>query len=146
MKNYIHYGHTKFDRSMFTEIKNVDCSTKPKGGLWASDVNSKYGWKEWCDVEEFRNCNKENSFIFTISDNAKILCIESVGDLQSLPKVKDKFDLNFLSWYLLDFEKLAETYDAVEVSISSDFDLYYQLYGWDCDSIVVMNPDVIIEL
>ena len=44
------------------------------------------------------------------------------------------------------FEKLAEIYDAVEVSISSDFDLYYKLYGWDCDSIVIMNPDVVVEL
>ena len=54
--------------------------------------------------------------------------------------------MNFSSWILLDFEKLAETYDAVEVSISSDFDLYYKLYGWDCDSIVIMNPDVVVEL
>ena len=45
MKNYIHYGHTKFDKSVFNKIKNVDCSTKPKGGLWASDVESEHGWK-----------------------------------------------------------------------------------------------------
>ena len=146
MKNYIHYGHTKFDKSVFNKIKNVDCSTKPKGGLWASDVESEHGWKEWCNENEFRDCDKENSFTFTLSDDAKILYIESVNDLESLPKGKDKFGLNFSSWYLLDFEKLAETYDAVEVSISSDFDLYYKLYGWDCDSIVIMNPDIVMEL
>ena len=146
MKNYIHYGHTKFDKSVFNKIKNVDCSTKPKGGLWASDVGAEYGWKEWCNENEFRDCDKENSFTFTLSDDAKILYIESVNDLESLPKGKDKFGLNFSSWYLLDFEKLAETYDAVEVSISSDFDLYYKLYGWDCDSIVIMNPDIVVEL
>ena len=42
--------------------------------------------------------------------------------------------------------KLAEIYDAVEVSISNDFDLYYQLYGWDCESIVIMNPDIVVEV
>ena len=146
MKNYIHYGHTKFEKSVFNKIKNVDCSTKPKGGLWASDVESEHGWKEWCNENEFRDCDKENSFTFTLSDDAKILYIESVNGLESLPKGKDKFGLNFSSWYLLDFEKLAETYDAVEVSISSDFDLYYKLYGWDCDSIVIMNPDIVVEL
>ena len=146
MKNYIHYGHTKFDKDLFTKIKNVDCNTKPRGGLWASDINSKHGWKEWCNENEFRNCDKENSFTFTLSDDAKILYIESVNDLQSLPKVDDKFGINFSSWILLDFEKLAEIYDAVEVSISNDFDLYYQLYGWDCDSIVIMNPDIVVEL
>ena len=146
MRRYIHYGHRKFDKSVFNKIKNVDCSTKPKGGLWASDVNAERGWKEWCDAEEFRDCNKENSFSFVLADNAKVLYIDSVDDLKVLPKVDDKFGMNFSSWYLLDFEKLAETYDAVEVSISNDFDLYYQLYGWDCDSIVIMNPNVIIEV
>ena len=146
MKNYIHYGHTKFDKDLFTKIKNVDCNTKPRGGLWASDINSKHGWKEWCNENEFRDCDKENSFTFTLSDDVKILYIESVNDLQSLPKVDDKFGINFSSWILLDFEKLAEIYDAVEVSISSDFDLYYKLYGWACDSIVIMNPDIVVEL
>ena len=131
---------------MYTKIKNVDCNTKPRGGLWASDINTKHGWKEWCNENEFRDCDKENSFTFTLSDDAKILYIESVNDLQSLPKGKDKFGLNFLSWYLLDFEKLAEPYVAVEVSIISDFDLYYKLYGCDCDSIVIMNPDIVVEL
>ena len=55
-------------------------------------------------------------------------------------------NLNFSSRCLLDFEKLAETYDAIEVSISDDFELYYQLYGWDCNSIVIMNPKIIVEL
>lgn len=146
MKNYIHYGHTKFDKSMFNKIKNADCSTKPKGGLWASDVEAEHGWKDWCEAEEFRDCKEENSFSFVLSDNAKVLYIDSIDDLKVLPKIDDKFGMNFSSWILLDFEKLAETYDAVEVSISSDFDLYYQLYGWDCDSIVIMNPDVVVEL
>ena len=146
MKNYIHYGHTKFDKSVFNKIKNVDCSTKPKGGLWASDIEAEHGWKDWCEAEEFRDCKEENSFSFVLSDNAKVLYIDSIDDLKVLPKIDDKFGMNFSSWILLDFEKLAETYDAVEVSISSDFDLYYKLYGWDCDSIVIMNPDVVVEL
>ena len=146
MKNYIHYGHTKFDKSVFNKIKNVDCSTKPKGGLWASDVEAEHGWKDCCEAEEFRDCKEENSFSFVLSDNAKVLYIDSIDDLKVLPKIDDKFGMNFSSWILLDFEKLAETYDAVEVSISSDFDLYYQLYGWDCDSIVIMNPDIVVEL
>ena len=146
MRRYIHYGHTKFDKCIFTKIKNVDCSTKPKGGLWASDVEAEHGWKDWCEAEEFRDCKEDDSFSFILSDNAKVLYINSIDDLKALPKVDDKFGINFSSWILLDFEKLAETYDAVEVSISSDFDLYYQLYGWDCDSIVIMNPDIVVEL
>ena len=130
---------------MFTKIKNADCSTKPRGSLWASGTDVEYGWKDWCNAEEFRECKEENSFTFSLSPNANILYITSVNDLNGLPTVEDKFGLNFSSWVLLDFEKLSKEYDAIEVSISSDCDLYYKLYGWDCDSIVVMNPDIIIN-
>ena len=44
---------------------------------------------------------------------------------------------------MLDFEKLAEQYDAIKVSISSDYRLYRALTGWDCDSILIMTPDIV---
>lgn len=40
---------------------------------------------------------------------------------------------------------MSKDYDAVEVLISEDRRLYQQLYGWDCDSILIMNPDIVIE-
>ena len=44
----------------------------------------------------------------------------------------------------LDFEEMLRNgIDAVYVEISSDNRLYWALYGWDCDSIVVMNPAVV---
>ena len=142
MKTYIHYGHTKFDKNMFTKIRNSVWRTKPEGGLWASDIKAVRGWKDWCEEEQFRDCKEDDSFSFTLSDSAKVLYISSVDDLKSLPKVKS--ELGSVLWVLLDFEKLAKTYDAIEVSISSDFDLYFELYGWDCDSILIMNPDVVV--
>lgn len=44
------------------------------------------------------------------------------------------------------FRKISQKYDAVEINISSDGKLYWDLCGWDCDSILVMNPDVIKEM
>ena len=46
----------------------------------------------------------------------------------------------------LDFEKLSKEYDAIEVFISKDEQLYWDLYGWDCDSILIMNSDIIEEV
>lgn len=40
-----------------------------------------------------------------------------------------------------DWEKLAKMADAGEVRIRH---LHKALYGWDCDSIVVLNPDVVV--
>ena len=142
MSRYIHYGHTKFDKSIFTKIKNSDFLTKPTGGLWASNVNAERGWKDWCESENFRKCKEEHSFSFSLSDNAKVLYINYIDDLKYLPKVESKFGIS--TWILLDFEKLEKVYDAIEVNISNDYNLYYALYGWDCDSILIMNPDVIV--
>jgi len=43
---YIHYGSDKFDIRKFKEVEN-DMFLKPKGGLWASPVNSYIRWFEF---------------------------------------------------------------------------------------------------
>ena len=87
---------------------------------------------------------EENSFRFKLDDNANIFCINNVDDLNFLPKIKD--ELVPPTWILLDFEELKRQYDAIEVNISNDYGLYWKLYGWDCDSILVMNSDVVVEI
>lgn len=141
MKKYIHYGHTSFDKEKFLPIKNRDFFVKPIGGLWASDVRAKFGWKDWCEAEHFRDCKKENSFTFVLSKYAKVLEINSVQQLTYLPKVKDPIEL--VTWTVLDFELLSTMYDAIELNISKDYDLYWKLYGWDCDCILIMNPEIV---
>lgn len=55
-----------------------------------------------------------------------------------------KTDLSFTCLKTVDFEKLIEDgVDAIEFNISNDWDLYMALYGWDCDSTLILNPDVI---
>lgn len=142
MKKYIHYGHTYFDPQLFTSVRN-SFMAKPEGGFWASDINAKRGWAEWCADEGFRECNINNSFTFSLAVNAKILTINSVDDLEKLPKIKSDSWFAHSMWELLDYELLAKEYDAVEINISEDGRLYFALYGWDCDSIVVMNPDIV---
>ena len=68
-----------------------------------------------------------------------MLTINSVTDLLELPIEKRLADIIFL-----DFEQLvAMGYDAMEVNISKDHHLYWKLYGWDCDSLLVFSPDII---
>jgi hypothetical protein len=154
---YIHYGSSQYDSEKFMPIKNRLLSVKPEGGMWGSLENASYGWKEWCKGQDFHTYKLEKHFIFTLAPNANILQINSKDDLLTLPKAESpivngkEFPTSIMPWVLLDFEKLlADGVDAIQLNMSSDTaskyndSLYQTLYGWDCDSLLVMNKDVII--
>ena len=142
MNTYIHYGCNAFDINKFTTPQNRKYFNKPFGGLWASRIDAEYGWKQWCEKEDFYECSEDNSFLFTISDNANILYINCVNDVDKLPD--QKIDLSLTCIKTVDFEQLvANGIDAIEFNISNDWDLYMALYGWDCDSTLILNPNVI---
>ena len=142
-KKYIHWGSCKFERTWFCPVKNRGCLTKPSGGLWASPVDAEYGWYDWCSDENFRSYDEDDCFKFTLRSGAKVLMIDNKDVLEDLPKYKDP-DFSHDLWVSLDFEELMrQGYDAVEVNLSACHGLYWSLYGWDCDSILVMNPDVV---
>lgn len=141
---YIHYGASKYDPKKFKPIKNCCGFNKPYGGLWASPVTTPMGWKDWNEAENFRVCNEQNSFRFKLKSGSKIAYIDSEEKLHTVPdsiktgcSQKSKF---------IDFEKALKLgYDAIEISISKCPSLYWALYGWDCDSIVVLNKGAIEE-
>lgn len=151
MKNvdmiFIHLGHPKFNLNLFQNISNDRDWVKPRGGLWASPLTAKFGWKDWITTNNFElDKYNQDSFIFKLSDSAKILYIDTADKLDDLPKGTNIIGDMLHSWIVLDFEKLAEEYDAMLVLISNDFKLYWDLYGWDCDTLLVFNPDVIEEV
>ena len=142
MITYIHYGHKKFDVDKFVMPKSRPLMNKPIGGLWASRTDTKFGWKHWCEQEAFCWCNDDISFKFQISDNANILYINCVADVDKLPD--QETDLSLTCLKTVDFEKLiADGIDAIEFNLSKDWDLYMALYGWDCDSTLILNPNII---
>lgn len=144
-KKYIHYGHKCFDPKLFRKPRNRHGFSKPSGGFWASPVDAEFGWKDWCDRNDFRKCCIDCSFTFTLKDDAKVLTIRYTGDAKRLPQ--RPLDCWPSDWVMPDFEKLIrDGWDAVELVLSSDEWLYWVMYGWDCDSIVILNPDVIVEV
>lgn len=143
---FVHYGSKKFKEDLFEPIKNRYW-VKPDGGLWASSVNAKYGWKDWNKDSGFRECKEENSFKFKLKANAKVCIINNVKDLELLPIQNQTPSLCRKPISFLDFEKLITIgYDAMLVNLSNDYELYWTLYGWDCDSLLVFNKDSIEEV
>ena len=142
MKRYIHYGATCFEPEKFEPIKNEEFFPKARGGFWASDINAKCGWRAWCESENFNLKSFEKYFTFTIAENANIVLIDSIEKLKQLPRVETEL---FTNRFFIDFEKaLEQGIDGIEISITKCPELYWALYGWDCDSIFIMNKAVIL--
>lgn len=139
---YIHYGHKEFDINKFEAPKSRQWGNKPRGGLWASRTDAKYGWKQWNNESGFTTCREDNAFMFKISDKANVLYINCVEDVHLLPD--QKVDLELTCFKTVDFEQLmSDGIDAIELNLSNDQYLYNTLYGWDCDSILILNPNII---
>lgn len=155
MKKYIHYGSKSYNPEKFSEIKNYPLTCrfqKPEGGLWASAIDANYGWidfceNEACDVFCENQYNRDNNFTFTLTEDANILHIFSKEDVINLPiiELREYEDLPLFDTVYLDFEALVKMgYDAIEAHLSDGIGIYHLLYGWDCDSILIMNKDVIV--
>ena len=144
---YEHLGHSKFDNEKFIPVSNVEDWIKPKGGLWASPENTAYNWRDWVQVNEFMLDKYSTSFRFKLKDTTRLLVIDSANQLT--PELLREGDSKFskiMNVKLLDYNKIAGDYDAMLVLISADGRLYWDLYGWDCDSLLIFNPSVIVEL
>lgn len=147
-KLYVHIGSNDFDKRLFRDISNINHFVKPMGGLWGSPVDSDYGWEDWVISNDFNNTigfNKygKDRFYFKLKDNSKLLYIDNAKCLKDLPQINDDLFQIAKSYVQLDFEMLKNMYDAIEVNISADNQLYWDLYGWDVDSILVLNPDCV---
>lgn len=148
MKQYIHYGYDSFVKDCFLHIKNRAYFNKPYGGLWASPIDAADNWFDWCCENNFRMDKLSKSFQFDISPTANIISIASVDDgrklVSDLPEIFS-FDRTFFNIpeLCIDFEKLlSHGVDAISFKLNAE--TYWLLYGWDVDSLLVLNPDCII--
>ena len=152
-KKYIHYGHKEFDRGLFVTVRNGLGMNKPLGGLWASPVDAERGWYDWCKRNEFVLGRLKTHFEFELSQNARVLKLtpDNVWDLpedeksffiRRPPERRDSLSIV----ESVDFEALAREWDVLEYSLTEYPEMYWSLYGWDCDCILVLNPDVVVEV
>ena len=134
-----HWGHTRFNRQLFNPVKNW--WTKPRGGFWGSPVDSCYSWWHWNQETHLRSLENLPRFVFEVKGN--ILTIKSKEDLIGLPLYKPVIEYDGTSLWL-DFEKLSLQYDAILYIANAE--TQYMLPGWDCDTVLVLNPDCVEEL
>lgn len=150
----IHYGAREFKPGMVKPIVNEGW-VKPKGGLWTSPVQSEWGWKDWCEAEEFRWTSLNVSFELKLSQDARLCVIDNAYDLRCLPMVS----VGYMDRCYPDFEKIAKEADAIWLTEAGQRETRFcrfedgvsngintDLYGWDCESVLILNPNKIILL
>lgn len=126
------------------EIKNGDGKgtlfIKPKGGLWCSPLDSNYGWKDWCQAENYGDIKQQQRVIFDV-DMSNFVVIDSVKDMKTklpwIPVVDGYFRA-------LDFEKMVhEGVDGIHLTEKGQWETRFthpeSLYGWDCETILILN-------
>lgn len=158
---FVHYGcdADDFDREKFQTIKNIPYSAKPSGGFWASPTRSGGrtifgGWEWFCHEAGYQPVRGlDRKFYFCLDSNAHVIRIETIDDYNALPKIAAGDEAVGGGRELIDFEECVRRgIDAIEYAYSDahrnedmgdEMDL--RLQGWDCDSILIMNPDIILQ-
>ena len=158
---YIHYGSNEY--IPFAGVRNVREWQKPEGGLWGCREDDPNGWEAWCRKEQYQLKRLKKRFSFTLTEDSCVLTLEKEEQLIDLPKQKpwEPKDLSWMetlepdqiptqeqldewlrpNWCFLDFEKLAQRYDAIELINAGAFRSSLNL--WDCNCILVMNPNAV---
>jgi len=136
----IHWGASKYDPELFKPISDAPFDTKPIGGLWASPVNSDFGWKEWTEIESYGETNE----YFNLEFNGDLLVIDTLTDLGELPWIEcDR--IHFISFQAMCAGGFS--YDAIHLTEAGERATRWTrprtLYGWDCECVLVLNPDSI---
>jgi len=149
-QQYIHYGADHYDKLKFEKVIGSDAgNNKPVGGLWASPVDCKWGWADWCKSNEYHEERLNKYFKFTLVNGSKVFHIRTYNDMFKLPCV-DNHDRDYNSIFncaKYDWLKVKQKYDAVELHMSENYPLFHDaFYCWDVESIVILNPDIIREI
>lgn len=163
---YVTYGlGTKFDIDKL-QLDLTYRPDKPKKAWWGSPVDAEFGWKEWCEAEDFTTksmpieeyFSDKNKIVWKLKEGTKKLDIKYESDLQNLLDagyitIDDTFPVVAYPHYKFDFNKILEDgYSAIELFDSSighsyrddsNWELSLLLNSWDCESIVVLDPSVI---
>lgn len=129
----------RFDISKFNRIKND--WTKPHGGMWATPITATYGWDTWCRLEKFDLKRLNEKFTFWYRGT-----FLEINDLQDAMRMlwynrHKNINIPYPNFELM--EKLGV--DAIHLTEvgqqKTRLTQPYNLYGWDCECVLIMNPN-----
>ena len=139
----ITYGcGNRFDSTKFHLIENQGF-IKPKGGLWSSPVRSSFGWKEYCENVNYNLKSLLEFFAFSIEGS--VFVVDTYADMMALPWEDYSSTVPIK---LPNYEKMVQSgIDAIFLTVEGNFMTrikFPSLFGWDCECVLILNPDCVI--
>lgn len=132
-------------------IGNRRFASKPTGGIWTStylDNETGSDWVTWCQVEEYKLPTGLlwHSWLLTPDVDARVYHVDCESDLLALvEKYPLACTLESNCWITLDFEAMAEHYEALHLTQMGQIETRFtnlshpNLYGWDVESTLWFN-------
>lgn len=147
---FVHYGSTAFDKQVFKPVQSRCYDTKPVYGFWASPICTENSWYAWCNREGYNDYNPNQRVEFYCKPGSKVFQIDTLDDITFLiknyPAPYNTYMLQYGSYmeyglpYLgIDYEAMSKDFDGICYNYT---ELGNILGPWDCDSIVIFNPDI----
>lgn len=149
-QKYISLGMNDISKDKFNNNLINNGINKPYGGLW----NCKYtpnkefvsAWEEFCTKECFCDDTINSGVIFNLKNNTRVYVIDTLSDLINLAdEYSQESILPFTK--LLDFTKIAKDFDCIYLTdrgqCETRFSREVSLYGWDVESLLILNFDCI---
>ena len=150
-KKYVTYLEDEFNYRKLVDYKyvndEINSLNKPTGCLWASPVDASYSWMDYCTDNEILLDRFNHSIEFNIKEGNKILEI-GMKDVENYGK-QESYINNYIVDDRLDFKKLYNdgivAVELLDACIGHCFinKLEANFNAWDCDSIVILNPECI---
>ena len=146
---FISLGFKELKRELFDEPLNGNALNKPKGGLWASSFIDDRRISHWHYACSDMELDKELNYgvKFNLKQDARVYVIDNE---ENALEFFDKYNEIRYSSRLsdIDWKKVREDYDAVYLTHNglreTKFSFTAMTFcGWDCESIVILNFDII---
>ena len=106
------------------------------------------GWYQFCKEQNFVKADNTVGVIFTLKEEARVYTIDSKEDLDNLVNkypndvleiLKERAGLNFIA--------VSKDYDAIYLTDKGQWATRFSqpntLYGWDCETLLVLNFNAI---
>lgn len=126
---------------------------KPRGGLWTSVIRYENGqptstsWTDWCLGEDFGTPAAPVTVVIP-DPTAVVYRIDDTADLKALEQAYHQpNDLGIGMWPQLSWVRMGADLDAIWLTDAGQWATRFSqpgLYGWDCETVLWLNPKVTV--